>query len=76
VKNVKVLHSQGGNEYSTYNEQKEGYLDWSHLALELPSTARYWRKDRKDGKDDKEDKRGHWMTLSKWEDTGPWKRKH
>jgi len=36
-----ITYSQGGNEYSTYNEQKEGYLDWPHLALELSSTARY-----------------------------------
>jgi hypothetical protein len=34
-----ITYSHGGNEHSTYNEQKEGYLDWSYLALAL--TARY-----------------------------------
>ena len=28
----KITKSQGGEEYSTYNEKKEDKLDWSHLA--------------------------------------------
>lgn len=27
-----VLKRQEGKEYSTYNKNKEGQLDWSHLA--------------------------------------------
>ena len=26
-----------GQEYRTYNKNKEGNLDWSHVAYELPS---------------------------------------
>jgi hypothetical protein len=40
-------------DYPTNNKNKEGWVNWSHLAWELPST-RYWRKnmrkDRSDGK--------------------------
>jgi len=33
VRNEKnVTRSQGGEEYRTYNEKKEGQVDWSHLA--------------------------------------------
>jgi hypothetical protein len=28
-------------------KKREGYLDWSHLAGELPFETQYWRKDRK-----------------------------
>jgi hypothetical protein len=48
-----VTYSQG-EEYSTNNKEEEGYLNWSHLAEELPSERRYGRegsgKDRSDGK--------------------------
>jgi uncharacterized protein YydD (DUF2326 family) len=37
-KNEEVLHSQGGKEHPAYNKQKEGYLDWSHIAY---SKTRY-----------------------------------
>jgi hypothetical protein len=45
-----LCRSQGGNKYSTRSKEKEGYLDWSHLAYELPSKTRYWRECRRDGK--------------------------
>jgi len=28
VRNAVVSQSQGGEEYPTYNEKKEGWLDW------------------------------------------------
>ena len=31
------MYHQGGEEHPRYNKKKEGYLDCSHLALELPS---------------------------------------
>jgi hypothetical protein len=37
VRNEEVLLRQGGEVYPKNNGKKEGYLDWSHLALELPS---------------------------------------
>ena len=45
---------QGGEEYSTFNIMKEGHLDWSHLAWELPSKTRDFMKDR--GKDRRDGK--------------------
>jgi len=41
VKNENLLHSQGAKEDTKYNKAKEVQLDWSHLACELPSKARY-----------------------------------
>ena len=32
VRNEEVLQSQGGQEYPTYNKEKEAYLDWLRLA--------------------------------------------
>ena len=38
----------------TNNKKTEGWLEWSHLAYELPPKTHYWRtdsgKDRGDGK--------------------------
>jgi hypothetical protein len=42
-----VLYSQGGEEYPAYNKEKEGELDWSQLAQEVPSKNSYLRKDRR-----------------------------
>jgi len=48
-----VTWSQREQEYPTYSK-KEGKLDWSDLAWEVPSKTRYWREDkmreRSDGK--------------------------
>jgi hypothetical protein len=44
-----ITQSQAGQQCPTYSKEKECYLDWSHLAQELPSRTRYWRKGR--GKD-------------------------
>jgi hypothetical protein len=41
MKNQEVLLSRGRKEHPTYNKMKEGYLDWSHFALEQPSKTRY-----------------------------------
>ena len=49
-----ITQRQGGEEYPTNNREKEGQLDWSYLALELPSTTRYRRKERRDGRTRKE----------------------
>ena len=50
----KRYKSQGGEEYSTCNIKKEGYLNWPYLAWELPSKTRDFMKDRgkyrRDGK--------------------------
>ena len=44
------MDKQEGKGQPTYNKKREGYLDWSHLAGELPSETCYWRKDIKDRK--------------------------
>jgi hypothetical protein len=36
----RLIESQGGEEYPTYNKKKKVYLDWSHLAQKLPSVTR------------------------------------
>jgi hypothetical protein len=41
VKNQDVKQSQRRKKYPTYNKKKEGYMDWLHLAQELPSKACY-----------------------------------
>jgi hypothetical protein len=33
--------SEGGKEYSSHNKTKEGQLDWTHIAQELPYKTHY-----------------------------------
>ena len=48
VENEGILQSRGREEYPT-SKTKEGEIYWSHLAYELPSKTRHWKKDiRKD----------------------------
>ena len=74
VRNEEVLHSQQREKNLTYNKKKKKpYLDWSHLAFELPCKTRYRRKEvgrievtgsrgrrRKQLLDDVKEKRGYW----------------
>jgi len=50
VEKESITRSRGREVHSTQNKTKEGYLDWSHHALLLPSKTRYRRKDTIDGK--------------------------
>jgi hypothetical protein len=43
-----ITKSQGWNEHPTYNKEKEDWLDWLHLAKELPSKTCFWKKERTD----------------------------
>jgi hypothetical protein len=36
-----TVQSQGRSEHSTHNKTEEGYLDWSHVALDLSSKSAY-----------------------------------
>jgi len=49
-----IKQSKWRQEHRTYNKKEKCWLDWSHLAWELPSKTCYWRKykgkDRSDGK--------------------------
>jgi len=44
-----VTVNQGAAVHSTYNKNKDGSLDWSHLVYELPSKTRYGKKEYKEG---------------------------
>jgi hypothetical protein len=50
--------SQGGIGHSTHNTTEEGYLDWSHIALELSSKSTF-----EVGEDGDEDLSSCWMIL-------------
>ena len=48
LKIKKFKPSQGRKEYHTCNRTKVGYMDWSHIAQEMPSETRYRRNDRRE----------------------------
>jgi len=50
-------------------------MNWSHLALELPSKTYYWRRDRMDKKTRKTAKEAIWMNLRERKDNWMWQRK-
>jgi hypothetical protein len=43
---LSIAKRHGGKERPTYNKTKEGYLDWSHLAYDLPYKTRFSRKGK------------------------------
>ena len=60
-----ISESQRGNEYRLCQTTKEGWLDWSHLAQELPSETRYCIQESRKKRRRKKD-----------EGTGIWKRQY
>jgi hypothetical protein len=46
---VSITYSKWGKEYPTYNN-KEGWLEWSHLEQKISSKTHYWSKDRREAR--------------------------
>ena len=61
-----ITKNQGGQKYPTYNNKKEGQLDWSHLPLKHVTEGKI---------EDEEDVSSYWMTFKEGQDTENWKRK-